>query len=159
MKLLRIKDNAQLKKESFSDIETLTSKIADKTLEQLEREGLFVFPEIVKDAEDITRDQFILQSINDSYHSGNVMGFLGCGDERLIIESRFCGEGEDFFFQYLLDKVLEFPNVVNLESDADQDNRLFSFLLFLFPYYLKQAMRKGLFKQYIHRKYNGNGGF
>ena len=82
------------------------------------------------------------------------MGFLGCGDERLIIESRFCGEGEDFFFQYLLDKVLEFPNVVNLESDADQDNRLFSFLLFLFPYYLKQAMRKGLFKQYIHRKYN-----
>ena len=154
MKLLRIKDNAQLKKESFSDIETLTSKIADKTLEQLEREGLFVFPEVVKDAEDITRDQFILQSINDSYHSGNVMGFLGCGDERLIIESRFCGEGEDFFFQYLLDKVLEFPNVVNLESDADQDNRLFSFLLFLFPYYLKQAMRKGLFKQYIHRKYN-----
>lgn len=154
MKLLRIKDNAQLKKESFSDIETLTSKIADKTLEQLEREGLFVFPEIVKDAEDITRDQFILQSINDSYHSRNVMGFLGCGDERLIIESRFCGEGEDFFFQYLLDKVLEFPNVVNLESDADQDNRLFSFLLFLFPYYLKQAMRKGLFKQYIHRKYN-----
>ena len=154
MKLLRIKDNAQLKKESFSDIETLTSKIADKTLEQLEREGLFVFPEIVKDAEDITRDQFILQSINDSYHSGNVMCFLGCGDERLIIESRFCGEGEDFFFQYLLDKVLEFPNVVNLESDADQDNRLFSFLLFLFPYYLKQAMRKGLFKQYIHRKYN-----
>ncbi len=154
MKLLRIKDNAQLKKESFSDIETLTSKIADKTLEQLEREGLFVFPEIVKDAEDITRDQFILQSINDSYHSGNVMGFLGCGDERLIIESRFCGEGEDFFFQYLLDKVLEFPNVVNLESDADQDNRLFNFLLFLFPYYLKQAMRKGLFKQYIHRKYN-----
>lgn len=154
MKLLRIRDNAQLKKESFSDIETLTSKIADKTLEQLEREGLFVFPEIVKDAEDITRDQFILQSINDSYHSGNVMGFLGCGDERLIIESRFCGEGEDFFFQYLLDKVLEFPNVVNLESDADQDNRLFNFLLFLFPYYLKQAMRKGLFKQYIHRKYN-----
>lgn len=154
MKLLRIKDNAQLKKESFSDIETLTSKIADKTLEQLEREGLFVFPEIVKDAEDITRDQFILRSINDSYHSGNVMGFLGCGDERLIIESRFCGEGEDFFFQYLLDKVLEFPNVVNLESDADQDNRLFSFLLFLFPYFLKQAMRKGLFKQYIHRKYN-----
>lgn len=154
MKLLRIKDNAQLKKESFSDIETLTSKIADKTLEQLEREGLFVFPEIVKDAEDITRDQFILQSVNDSYHSGNVMGFLGCGDERLIIESRFCGEGEDFFFQYLLDKVLEFPNVVNLESDADQDNRLFSFLLFLFPYYLKQAMRKGLFKQYIQRKYN-----
>lgn len=154
MKLLKIKDNSQLKKETFSDIGVLASKIADKTLEQLEREGVFVFPEIVKDAEDITQDQMILQGINDTYRSGNVMGFLGCGDERLIIESRFCGEGDDYFFQYLLDRVLDFPNIVNLESDANQDNRLFNFLLFLFPYYLKSAMRKGLFKKYIHHRYN-----
>ena len=101
MKLLRIKDNSQQKKESFSQVAKLTSKIADKTLEQLEREGVFVFPETVKDAEDISQDQMILQSINDIYRSGNVMGFLGCGDERLIIESRFCGEDKDHFFQYL----------------------------------------------------------
>ena len=88
------------------------------------------------------------------YRSGNVMGFLGYGDERLVIESRFCGEGEDYFFQYLLDKVLDFPNIVDLDSDANQDNRLFNFLLFLFPYYLKAAMRKGLFKKYIRRRYN-----
>ena len=59
------------------------------------------------------------------------MGFLGCGDERLIIESRFSGEGNDLFFQYLLDKVLDFPNIVDLKADANQDNRLFNFLLFL----------------------------
>ena len=112
MKLLRIKDNSQFKKDAFSDIGSLTGKIADKTLEQLEREGVFVFPEIVKDAEDITRDQMILKRMNDTYLSGNVMGFLGCGDERLIIESWFCGEGDDY----------------------------------LFPNYLKTAMRKGLFK-------------
>lgn len=154
MRLLKIKDNSQWKKDNFSDIGILTSKIADKTLEQLEREGIFVFPEIVKDAEDITRDQMILQGINDTYRSGNVMGFLGCGDERLIIESRFCGENDDYFFQYLLDRVLDFPNIVDLKSDANQDNRLFNFLLFLFPYYLKNAMRKGLFKKYIHHRYN-----
>lgn len=154
MRLLKIKDNSQLKKNNFSDIGILTGKIADKTLEQLEREGVFVFPEIVKDAEDITRDQMILQGINDAYRSGNVMGFLGCGDERLIIESRFCGENDDYFFRYLLDKVLDFPNIVDLQSDADQDNRLFNFLLFLFPYYLKKAMRKGLFKKYIRHSYN-----
>ena len=154
MKLLRIKDNSQQKKDVFSQVVKLTGKIADKTLEQLEREGVFVFPETVKDAEDISRDQMILQSVNDTYRASNVMGFLGCGDERLIIESRFCGEGEDFFFQYLLDKVLDFPNVVDLESNANQDNRLFNFLLFLFPYYLKSAMRKGLFKKYIRRRYN-----
>ena len=154
MKLLKIKDNSQHKKDAFSEIGILAGKIADKTLEQLEREGIFVFPEIVKDAEDITRDQMIIQSVNDTYRSGNVMGFLGCGDERLIIESRFGGEEDDFFFQYLLDKVMDFPNIVDLDSDANQDNRLFNFLLFLFPYYLKIAMRKGLFKKYIHRRYN-----
>ena len=127
MKLLRIKDNSQQKKESFSQVAKLTGKIANKTLEQLEREGVFVFPETVKGAEDITQDQMILQSVNDAYPSGNVMGFLGYGDERLVIESRFCGEGEDFFFQYLLDKVLDFPNIVDLDSDANQDNRLFNF--------------------------------
>lgn len=154
MKLLRIKDNSQQKKDAFSQVARLTGKIADKTLEQLEREGVFVFPETVKDAEDITQDQMILQSVNDTYRSGNVMGFLGYGDERLVIASRFCGEGEDYFFQYLLDKVLDFPNIVDLDADANQDNRLFNFLLFLFPYYLKAAMRKGLFKKYIRHRYN-----
>lgn len=154
MKLFKIKDNTSRKKNDFSDIGNLIDKIADKTLEQLEREGVFVFPEFVMDADDLTKDQMILQSVNETFRSGNVMGFLGCGDERLIIESRFCGSDEDFFFQYLLDRVLDFPNIVNLESDADQNNRLFNFLLFLFPYYLKTAMRKGLFKKYIRNRYN-----
>ena len=154
MKLLKIKDNSGQKKEAFSQIKNLTGKIADKTLERLEREGVFVFPDTAKDAGDLTQDQMILQSVNDAYRSGNVMGFLGYGDERLIIESRFCGEGEDYFFQYLLDKVLDFPNIVDLESDANQDDRMFNFFLFLFPHYLKAAMRKGLFKKYIRRSCN-----
>lgn len=154
MKLLKIKDNTQVKKAQFSGIGNLVGKIVDKTLEQLEREGIFVFPEIIRDTEDLTKEQMILQTVNDTFRSGNVMGFLGCGDERLIIESRFCGESEDYFFQYLLDRVLDFPNIVDLEADANQDNRLFNFLLFLFPYYLKTAMRKGLFKKYIRCQYN-----
>lgn len=40
MKLLRIKDNSQQKKDVFSQVAKLTGKIADKTLEQLEREGV-----------------------------------------------------------------------------------------------------------------------
>lgn len=154
MKQLKIKDNSQIKKEDFFEVAVVARKVADKTLEQLEREGIFVFPEIIKDAEDITKDQMILQSVNDSYRSGNVMGFLGCGNERLIIESRFCTDDNDYFFQYLLDRVLDFPNIVDLETDADQDNRLFNLLLFLFPYYLKTAVRKGGFKTYIRNEYN-----
>ena len=154
MKTLRIKDNTQVNKDTFIGIGNLIGKIADKTLEQLEQEGVFIYPEAVVDAEDITEEQVILQSVKDTFRSGNVMGFLGCGDERLIIESRFCGKNEDYFFQYLLDQVLNFPNIVDLKSDADQNNRLFNFLLFLFPDYLKTAMRKGLFKKYVRNRYN-----
>ena len=154
MKTLKIKDNSQVKRDDFLEIRNLTSRVSDKTLEQLEREGVFVFPEAVEDAEDLARDQMILQRVNETYRSGNVMGFLGYGDERLIIASRFCGKGEDFFFQYLLERVLDFPNIVNLETDANQNNRFFNFLLFLFPYYLKTAMRKGLFKKYVRTRYN-----
>lgn len=35
MKVLKIKDNTQVKKDALSDIDILTGKIADKTLEQL----------------------------------------------------------------------------------------------------------------------------
>ena len=154
MKMLRIKDNSQYTKDAFSDIGTLTSKIVDKTLEQLEREGVFIFPEIVNDAEDVTQDDMIIQSVNNTYRSSNIMGFLGCGDERLIISSRFSSDEKDCFFEYLLDKVLDVPKIVNLISDANQDNKLFNFLLFLFPYYFKTAMRKGLYKRYVHRIYN-----
>lgn len=153
MKLLKIKDNSQQTKVVFSQLKNLTDKIADKTLRQLEREGIFIFPETVADATDITQEQMVLQTVNNTYRSGNIMGHLGCGDERLIIESRFCGD-EDYFFRYLLETVLDFPNIVDLNTDANQDNRLFHFLLFLFPPCLKTAMRKGLFKEYTRREYN-----
>ncbi len=154
MKQFKIKDNCIKKKEDFYTVSGLVEYVADKTLQQLEREGVFVFPEIVKDSEDITKDQMILQSVNDSYRSGNVMGFIGIGNERLTIESRFSTGNEDYFFQYLLERVLEVPNIVNLETEANQDNKLYNLLLFLFPHYLRAAMRKGLYKAYTRRKYN-----
>ena len=154
MKHLRIKDNWLNQKSKFAEIPSITRKISDKTLEQLENEGIFVFPELIKDTEDLAKDQMILQSINDSYHSGNVMGFLGLGSERLTISSRFASTEHDFFFQYMLEKVFDFPNIVDMKTDANHDNKLFHLLLFLFPYYLKQAMRKGIFKTYIRKQYN-----
>ncbi len=153
MKHLRIKDNSLTSQICFSDISTLTETISDKTLKQLESEGIFVFPELVKEADDLTKDQMILQSVDDKYRTSNVMGFLGIGNERLTITSRFASGEHDFFFQYMLEKIMKF-NIVDLETDANHENRLFHLLLFLFPYYLKQAMRKGLFKTYIRKQYN-----
>lgn len=154
MSRIKIKDNSRIPKESLSGISLLTSKIADKTLEQLENEGIFVFPEILREADDITKDQMILQSVNNYYLSSNVMGFMGLGDEKLIVESRFSGNGRDFLFQYLLERVFDVPNIVDLETDANNDDRVFNLLVFIFPHYLKSAMRKGVFKTYVRKTYN-----
>lgn len=153
MNPLKIKDNQLKLKTDFADVKAITDVIADKTFEQLEKDGIFVFPEIIKDADDISKNQMVLQSYNDMYASGNVMGFLGAGNQRLVIESRF-STGEDYLFQYLLNRVMDFPNVVDLEADANQDNALFNLLVFLFPHYLRKAARKGAFKTYIRRQYN-----
>ena len=64
MKQLKIKDNSFVKKETFFEIKSIVSSVADKTLEQLEREGIFVFPERIDDVEDMTKNQMLLQSIN-----------------------------------------------------------------------------------------------
>ena len=154
MNPLKIKDNQHNAKEDFLEVKAVVSRVADKTLEQLEKEGVFVFPQDIKDAEDLTKNQMILQSFNDKYISGNVMGVLGVGDERIVITSRFSKGENDFFFQYLLERVLDFPNFIHLETNASQEDRFFNLLLFLFPRYLRQAMRKGLFKTYIRNQYN-----
>lgn len=154
MQILTVKDNQAIKTlECFDNIPNLTSKILDKTLSKLEEEGIFVFPEVLEESDDLTKDQMVLQGINNYYLTGNVMGFIGYNDERLNIVSRFGGEN-DYFFQYLLERVFAFPNIIDLNTGVNQEERLFNYLLFLFPYYLKTAMRKGLFKQYVWHKYN-----
>lgn len=154
MKQLRISDNSLIPKSDFSEIECLVEKAADKTLGQLEREGVFLFPDTIGSSDDLEQNQMVLKSINGCYQTGNVVGFIGSGDERLIITSRFAEGSDDYFFQYLLNRVLEFPDVTTLETDASQENRLFNLILFLFPYYLRKALRKGLFKTYVRRQYN-----
>ena len=128
MKQLVIKDNQYSSKHNFDSVKDAAGSIADKTLFELEKEGVFVFPSCISDSEDLERDQMILQSCNDMYASGNVMGFLGVGDQRIVIESRFSKGNKDFFFQYLLEKVLDFPNFINLETSVNQDDKLFHLL-------------------------------
>ncbi len=154
MKTPRVKDNTTYINTIFSSNKCIVSNILNKSLSQLELEGLFIFPESIKEVIDLTCDQMILQEFNGKYRTGNVMGFLGYGQERLIIESRFCDNECDYFLSYLLERVLSIPNIVSLESDTSVDKKLFHFLLFIFPKYLKNAIRKGLYKQYIHKRYN-----
>ncbi|MDR0978544.1 MAG: McrC family protein [Lachnospiraceae bacterium] len=154
MKPIVMNDNSKKKKKEFNDISNLIEKIANKTLGQLEEDGLFVFPEILKESDDITKEQVVIKSVDNRYCSSNVMGFIGLGEEQLIIKSRFSESDSDFFFQYLLEKVLDLPNIFELVTTSNNDNQVFDLLFFMFPYYLKLAMRKGLYKTYIVKHYN-----
>lgn len=154
MEQLRIKDNTRIPKERFDAVWQLVRKIADKTMEQLEREGVFIFPDSLESIPDLEEEQLVLQSFNDSYRSGNVMGIVGYGNQQLMITTRFSTGEDDYFFHYLLEKVLDFPNILDMKTGSSQENQLMNLLLFLFPLYLRNALRKGLFKNYIRRKYN-----
>lgn len=154
MKIPKVKDNTTYITSRFSCNQCIVSNILNKSLNQLDAEGLFIFPEAIKKVEDLTRDQMILQEFNGKYRTGNVMGFIGYGKERLIIQSRFCNDKEDYFLSYLLERVLNIPNIVSLDADTSSDKRLLNFLLFIFPKYLENAIRKGFYKQYIQKKYN-----
>lgn len=61
MNLLRIRDNSQIKKEAFYKINNLETKILNVTLKNLEKEGVFVFPEAILESEDLEQSQMILQ--------------------------------------------------------------------------------------------------
>lgn len=154
MNPFRVKDNCALPKSDFSSVQNVVNRISDKTLRELEREGVFVFPRKVQDAPDIEEEQVILQSYNDCYRTSNIMGFIGYGNESVVITSRFSSGKHDYFFQYLLERVMGLPNVVDLSVHANQGDLLFDLLLFLFPRYLKEALRKGVFKTYIRTQYN-----
>ena len=130
---VKVRDNSWVQKSELEGMSFLAQKIADKTLAQLSDEGVFLVPELIKEAKDITKEQTILQSINEYYRTGNIMGFLGYGKQHLVIQSRFSCDNQDYFFQYLLEVVLDYPNVLNLSSTMNQENRLFKYAFVFVP--------------------------
>ncbi|MFT8752778.1 MAG: hypothetical protein ABF750_06645 [Oenococcus oeni] len=156
LSLKKIKDNTCYAQADLQVLPHLTKRLTNKTLNQLVQEDVFLFPETLQESEDVTGDQFILQSIDENYRTSNIMGFLAFENEQLIIASRFSKGKYDYFFQYLLQRTLRLPNILNDQTVANPNEQVLSLLSFLFPHYLKLAMRKGIFKTYVLHKYNDN---
>ena len=149
--------------------------LSNKTLKDItdETPGLLVFPDCIENTEDRIKDMpvitvDILLGKNGNAEAakiktGNIAGFIGIPSDRpegkevhLKITSRFVNErsddeDRDYFLYYLLEKVFS----VNLFDLKDLSRKgQFDFLLFLFPYYLKKALSRGLFKTYTFYKKN-----
>ncbi|MGK8865699.1 McrC family protein [Streptococcus oralis] len=153
---MRITDNHyKIAREDFvAEFPNLSQALLDRTLDNLSREdNIFIFPNDLMNSPDLDKDQKILETVNPKIKTGNVIGFLGCGQERLTISSRFSDESNDHFLHYLLQKVLNI-NLTSLDVGLSLEDKLYQLLIYLFPKYLQAALRKGLYKEYQRFSHN-----
>ena len=156
--MMRITDNQhRIAKEGFvAEYPKLSQALLDRTLDNLSKEdNIFIFPNDLKNSPDLEKDQKIFETVNQKIKTGNVIGFLGCGQERLTISSRFSDESNDHFLHYLLQKVLNI-NLTSLDVALSREERLYQLLMYLFPKYLQAAIRKGLYKEYQRFSHNNS---
>ena len=154
--MMRITDNQHkiVKEEFVEEYSKLSNLLLDRTLESLSQdECVFIFPNDLKNSPDLEKDQKIFETVNQEIKTGNVIGFLGCGQERLTISSRFSDESNDHFLHYLLQKVLNI-NLTSLDVGLSPEDKLYQLLVYFFPKYLQAAIRKGLYKEYHRFSHN-----
>lgn len=155
--MMRITDNQHkiIKEKFVEEYPKLSNLLLDRTLESLSQdERIFIFPNDLTHTPDLDKDQKIFETVNQKIKTGNVIGFLGYGQERLTISSRFSDESNDHFLHYLLNKVL-YINLTSLDVALSREERLYQLLMYLFPKYLQAAIRKGLYKEY-HRFFHND---
>jgi len=153
---MRITDNQHkiIKEDFVAEYPKISQLLLDRTLGNLSQEdSIFIFPNDLKNSPDLDKDQKILETVNQKIKTGNVIGFLGCGQERLTISSRFSSKSDDYFLHYLLQKVLNI-NLTSLDVGLSREERIYQLLIYLFPKYLESAMRKGLYKEYQRFSHN-----
>lgn len=101
--------------------------------------------------EKISNEQIF--SINETTIStNNLMGFVGLNESEVTIHSRFAIDDKDYFLHYMLQRVFSI-NLFDLKHRTAQES-VFDFLLYLFPFYLKKALRQGVYKEYKRKEYN-----
>lgn len=134
--------------------------IADKTIAELcrENENLLIFPFSIESSDDRIGDSSVMNILNTDdpekvrISTGNVMGFIGVGDLQIKIKSRFDTGRDDFLLHYMLQKVLSF-NLFDLSHNNEQED-VFDFIMFMFPYFLKSALRQGVYREYQNYRHN-----
>ena len=155
--LLTTKDNSrivldEIDSASLNDLKVLAEHPISK-LRFDENPNLLIFPQDFESWGDKIGEQHIFSIEKNELATGNIMGFIGLRDTKVSISSRFAkSDNNDFFLHYMLQKVLAI-NLFDLKFDSDQES-IFDFLIYLFPAYLKRAMRQGIYREYQTRQYN-----
>ena len=153
--MIRVKDNSACFNPSDENHENLRW-LAKHPIRQLcaeEGGNLLVFPQSLDEYGDKIGDQFVFAiEGEDKIRTGNIMGFVGYKGTEISLCSRFAHDKGDYFLHYMLQKVFAI-NLFDLKHDFDRES-IFDFLVYLFPAFLKRALRQGLYKEYQTRQYN-----
>ncbi|MGH1811951.1 guanosine 5'-monophosphate oxidoreductase [Enterococcus entomosocium] len=133
----------------------IIKKLINHDLKSLDRQKFIIFPQHINESNDLKEDNMIFQSRNGKIWTCNVVGIFSGSKDELRINSRFSNRtiNEDYFLRYMLQKVLNY-NVIEDSISSSEKMSYYNMLVFLFPYYLKEAMRKGVYKEYVKRQYN-----
>ncbi|MCR5712058.1 MAG: McrC family protein [Prevotella sp.] len=130
-------------------------KIASKPIGQLnldDNPNLLIFPQNFDEYGDKIGKEYICEVCEGKLFTKNIMGFIGYGHTKLRIHSRFAHDDDDYFLHYMLQKVFSI-NLFDLKYHADEES-VFDFLVYLFPVFLKRAIRQGIYKEYQTHDYN-----
>ena len=118
-----------------------------------ENPDLLVFPQSLDLYHDDIAKSPIFMLQDKVLTTRNMMGFVGKGKTRLTISSRFSKDDKhDYFLHYMLQRVFAI-HLFDFEQTSNDEN-IWDFLLYLFPYYLKRAYRQGVYRTYIQTEYN-----
>lgn len=130
--------------------------LSDLSKKEFDVRKFLVFP-FTAGEKDLADKDFIYSLVdketkNPKFRTGNVMGFLGLGKNvHMCISSRFDDADKNFFLHYMLQKVCNIAYVPETNSGEDQ---FYDFLFYLFPNYLNQAIKQGIYRAYVTREYN-----
>lgn len=152
---LKIKDNSCSNPQEENILSALHS-IAGVPVKELvsKNPGLLIFPASLGEYKDGIEDTVICSLSGDRVLTNNIVGFIGVNDCRLCIHSRFDSSEKQFFLHYLLQRAFGI-NLFDFSTGIDPE-RIWDFLIYLFPFCLKKALTKGLFRTYRDFKYNND---
>lgn len=105
---------------------------------------------------ELQNDDCIFSLVNEtseapSFRTGNIMGFFHLDDIQMHITSRFDDGPNNFFLHYMLQKI---GNVAFTPKTNSYEDNILDFLCYLFPNYLNNALKQGIFRAYVTKEYN-----
>lgn len=149
---LMLTDNTDVTE--FKD-NTIIKEFLNLNLSQLNQDRFIIFPPILEKSEDLEDSNFMFELKNNKVYTQNIVGIIGKENDRIRIKTRFYNSSKsqsDYFLLYMLQKVLNYNIIKNRTKSNNVE--YYDLLVYLFPFYLKRAMKKGLYKEYRTKEYN-----